>query len=114
MRASKMPPPGVALTHQDVRVLTVEPGVSWKREDMARSYEKLGERIGFPLAVVMDGAVELREGAVVLQKHEKTPSFWVISSIMRQRAEENYRWITCVCAIHVEVGFTRSPSSKPN
>lgn len=71
LRASKMPPPGVALTHQDLRVLTIEPGVSWKRDDMARSYEKLGERIGFPLAVVIDGAVELREGAVVLQKHRK-------------------------------------------
>ena len=71
LRASKMPPPGVALTHQDVRVLTVEPGVSWKQEDMARSYEKLAETIGFPLAVVMDGAAELREGAVVLENRRK-------------------------------------------
>lgn len=71
LRASKMPPPGVALTHQDVRVLTVEPGVSWKREDVARSYEELADRIGPPLAVVVDGAVELREGAEVLQKRRE-------------------------------------------
>lgn len=67
MRASRMPPPGQALTHQDVRVLTVEPGVNWKREDMARAYGALADKIGPPLAVVVDGAVELREGAEVLQ-----------------------------------------------
>ena len=71
LRASKMPPPGIALTHQDVRVLTVEPGMSWKREDMARAYEKLADRIGNPLAVVVDGATELREGAEVLQKRRE-------------------------------------------
>ena len=69
LRASKMPPPGVALTHQDVRVLAVEPGVSWKREDVAGAYQRLAKRIGAPLAVVVDGAVELREGAEVLRKY---------------------------------------------
>ena len=69
LQASKMPPPGVALTHQDVRVLCVKPGVSWKREDMAQAYEKLAERSGCdPMAVLADGAVELHEGAEVLQK----------------------------------------------
>ena len=68
LRASRMPPPGVALTHRDVRVLTVEPGVRWKREDVARVYQKLTDKIGPPLAVVVDGAVELREGAEVLKK----------------------------------------------
>ena len=48
LRASNMPQPGVALTHQDVRLLTVEPGVSWKREDMARAYEQLAAKIGNP------------------------------------------------------------------
>jgi hypothetical protein len=71
LRASQMPPAGIALTHQDVRVLTVEPGVNWKREDMARVYEALADKIGPPLAVVVDGAVELREGAEVLQKQGK-------------------------------------------
>ena len=71
LRASQMPPPGVALTHRDVRVLAVEPGVSWKREDMARAYERLAERSGAPLAVLADGALELREGAEVLRKHRE-------------------------------------------
>jgi len=70
LRASQMPPPGVAITHQDVRMLTVQPGVSWKREDMARAYAELADRIGAPLAVVTDGAVELREGAEILQQHK--------------------------------------------
>ena len=71
LRASQLPPPGVTLTHQDVRVLAVKPGVSWKREDMARAYKELADTIGAPLAVVTDGAVELREGAEVLQKYRK-------------------------------------------
>ena len=71
LRASKMPLPGVALTHQDIRLLAVQPGVSWKREDMARVYEELAIKIGNPLAVVVDGAVELREGAEVLEKRRE-------------------------------------------
>lgn len=71
LRASKMPQPGVALTHQDVRLLTVEPGLNWKREDMARAYEELATKIGAPQALIVDGAVELREGAEILEKHGK-------------------------------------------
>lgn len=71
LRASHLPPPGTALTHQDVRVLAVEPGVSWKRDDMARAYDELADRIGAPLAVVVDGAVELREGAEILRTHRE-------------------------------------------
>ncbi len=37
VRASKLPAPGEALTHADVRVLAVKPGVHWKREDMAEA-----------------------------------------------------------------------------
>lgn len=68
VRASQLPPPGVALRHEDVRVLAVQPGVQWKREDMARTYQNLADKIGAPLGVVIDGAVELREGAEVLQQ----------------------------------------------
>ena len=71
LRAANMPPPGEALRHQDLRVLHVQPGVNWKREDMATVYQTLAAKIGNPLAVVVDGAVELREGAEVLQKEGK-------------------------------------------
>jgi hypothetical protein len=68
VRASKLPPPGVALTHGDIRMLSLEPGVSWKREDVARVFEELAHRIGPPLSISSDGAPELREGAEVLRK----------------------------------------------
>lgn len=69
LRASTLPLPGVALTHKDIRVLSIQPGVSWKREDMAESYKTLAERTGGPpMAVLVDGAVELREGAEILHK----------------------------------------------
>ncbi len=68
VRASRLPEPGTALRHEDVRVVTVEPGTQWKRQDMARVYNELAERFGPPRAVLVDGAVELREGADCLKK----------------------------------------------
>lgn len=68
LRASQLPPPGEALKHEDVRVLELRPGRRWKREDVADAYEQLSQRCGDPMAVLSDGAVELREGAETLQK----------------------------------------------
>lgn len=67
LRASQMPPPGEPLTQADVRTLLVQPGTNWKREDMADVYGQLAARIGAPRAVLIDGAVELRDGADVLK-----------------------------------------------
>ena len=68
VRASQLPEPGTALRHEDVHVLTVQPGTEWKRENMAKVYDDLAERLGDPRAVLVDGAVELREGADSLKK----------------------------------------------
>lgn len=71
IRASQLPPPGTALRHEDMRVLALVPGTSWKREDMTKSYADLIERFGPPRAIISDGAVELRDGAKpLLLKHE--------------------------------------------
>lgn len=67
VNAAAMPERGKALTHQDVRVLDVKPGDSWKTGDMEREYEALADRYGAPRAVLVDGALELREGAKCLQ-----------------------------------------------
>jgi hypothetical protein len=61
IRASEMPPPGKTLKHENLQVLTVRPGTSWKREDVAEVYQELAQRYGSPRAVLTDGAVELRE-----------------------------------------------------
>jgi len=68
VNAAAMPAPGKALTHEHVRVLAVKPGDSWKTADMEREYEALADRHGTPRAVLVDGAVELREGAQCLKK----------------------------------------------
>ena len=68
VRASRLPPPGDILQHADVRVLAVQPGTHWKRENMADVYDQLAARCGLPRAVLCDGAVELREGAESLKK----------------------------------------------
>lgn len=67
LRASHMPPPGEPLRLKDLRVLELLPGTDWKREDMACVYQQLAQRCGAPMAVIVDGAVELREGAEPLK-----------------------------------------------
>ena len=71
LRAANMPLPGVAIRHQDVRMLMLEPGTSWKTEDMSNAYERLAKKAGHPLAVLTDGACELREGAQTLKNSRK-------------------------------------------
>ena len=67
VRASQMPPPGTALKHEDVRLLMVRPGTTWKREDMVTVYTELADQYGSPRAVLADGAAELRDGAACLK-----------------------------------------------
>jgi flagellar motor protein MotB len=69
--AAAMPAPGKALTHEDVRVLEVKVGDTWKRADMKREYEALADRHGTPRAVLVDGAVELRDGAKCLENQRE-------------------------------------------
>lgn len=71
VRASQLPPLGQALRHEDVHLLTVQPGAAWKRENMAAAYRELAERCGTPRAVLCDGAVELRDGAAGLKNAEQ-------------------------------------------
>ena len=73
IRACHLPPPGRPLRHEDVRVLDLVVGSEWKREDMTEAYQQLAERCGGPpLALIVDGAVELREGAEPLKKQRET------------------------------------------
>lgn len=67
VKVSELPEPGKALTHDDVRVLEIKPGHQWKTEDMQQEYEALADRYGTPRVVLVDGAVELREGAKCLK-----------------------------------------------
>jgi hypothetical protein len=67
VRASEMPERGQTLRHEDVRTLTVIPGKTWKKEDVAEVFSDLANRYGAPRAILMDGAAELREGALSLK-----------------------------------------------
>lgn len=68
VRASQLPPPGTPLRHEDVHVLAVQPGTTWKTADVAAVYESLAARRGAPRAVLSDGAAELRDAAETLRK----------------------------------------------
>jgi hypothetical protein len=73
VRQLKLPPPGAALKHKDVEVLAVMPGKQWQSEDVDKVYQELAERCGTPLAVLSDGASELREPIKSLGKPGHRP-----------------------------------------
>jgi hypothetical protein len=68
IRSANMPPKGTAIRHEDVRLLLLEPAVNWKTDDVAAAYQRLAEKAGPPLAVITDGACELRDSVETLQK----------------------------------------------
>lgn len=126
VRASQLPPPGTPLRHADVRVLAVKPGAAWKREDMSREYADLAQRCGNPLAVLVDGAVELREGAEILQ--ESRPGTLILGDFKHRAANilkslvgqsKRFQCFTALvgqtrCAIQqTELAHLTPPSPKP-
>jgi hypothetical protein len=69
--ASRLPPLGQTLSLDQLEVLAIVPGKSWKRDDVREVYREVAERCGRPRFVVCDGAVELRETVDVLQNAGK-------------------------------------------
>jgi hypothetical protein len=63
-----LPPPGTTMDLEKVKVLAIVPGQSWKKDDVAREYARLAEKIGAPCYLLCDGAVELRHPAQILEK----------------------------------------------
>jgi hypothetical protein len=123
---AQLPPPGTPLRHCDVRVLSLKLGKTWKRENVAREFADLAKRCGDPLAVIMDGAPELREGAEILQKsrpdtlilHDfKHRAANILKSLVGKSASF-LRFTTLVgqtrCAIQqTELAHLTPPSPKP-
>jgi hypothetical protein len=71
IRSSDLPEPGHAIEHQHVRPLLVEPGISWKKEDVTSAYQQIAKKYGTPRAILSDGAAELREGALPLKNQSE-------------------------------------------
>ena len=126
IRASQLPPAGQTIKHEDVRVLTVQPGTTWKREDMAAIYAELAEEYGAPRAILCDGAVELREGAeplknlrddmIVLQdfKHKAANLLKALLGANERFAEFSTQLGQTRSAIQqTELSFLTPPSPKP-
>ena len=109
VRASELPPPGTALRHEDMRVLAVVPGTTWKTEQVAQAYKQLADQIGNPLALVVDGACELRDGAEILQK--RRPNTIILGDFKHHAANVLKRVIGHApefVSFNAQVGSTRS------
>jgi hypothetical protein len=55
------PPDAGPLRQDEVEVLAVVPGESWKREDVLKVYRTTAEQFGAPRAIASDAAAELQE-----------------------------------------------------
>lgn len=73
IRACRLPPKGTPLRQEDAETLAVVPGIIWKTENVAAVYLKLAKQFGNPLAIVCDGAVELRDAAECLKNKGYAP-----------------------------------------
>jgi hypothetical protein len=107
--AQNLPAKGRALKLTDVRVLTVVPGRTWKKDDVAREYLKTAKQNGVPRDLVCDGASELREPAQKLEKNGETPN---VVGDMKHRAANLLEKVVGKDARFVEfqkqVGLTRN------
>lgn len=71
VRQSKLPREGKPLRLKDMTVLGLFPSESCNRESVGEVYRKTAEAYGVPLAVLSDGAVELREPVESLKSKGK-------------------------------------------
>lgn len=125
MRLSEMPPVGTPLTQQNMRVLLVEPGTKWTREEVAQSYLKLAATMGAPAVLISDGAVELQESAeqlktlnkdLIVLRHIKHLAANILEKTVG--ADEHYREFASKvsqtrCAIQqTELGHLTPPPGK--
>ena len=69
MLVDDLPPPGETLDLEKLKVLAIVPGEKWKKEDVDREYQRLAKKIGPPVYLLCDGAVELRDPAQNLVKN---------------------------------------------
>lgn len=71
IRAGELPERGSTLGLSQVKLLMLRVGKDWSRDDMRNVYQELQKEVGTPRAVLVDGAVELRDSVDVLQKPGK-------------------------------------------
>lgn len=71
--ASRLPPKGTPLRHEDMETICTQLGKEWKQADVLKVYQATAQRYGHPLGVLTDGAVELREPAEQLENKGKSP-----------------------------------------
>jgi hypothetical protein len=63
---SKLPARGQALKHEDLSLLAILPGTSWKA-DYGEGYRSLEKQFGTPRSISSDGATEMQDGAKSLE-----------------------------------------------
>lgn len=125
VQASQMPPPGKTLKHEDLRLLTVRPGTTWKREDVEKVYNELAAQYGAPRAVLSDEAAELQDGAQCLKKQRsdtivlqdfkhKAANFFKASVGKEERFAEFTTWLgqTRSAIQQTELAHLTPPSLK--
>lgn len=104
-----LPPPGQSLQLERMKVLAIVPGERWKKEDVEREYRKLAKKIGPPVYLLCDGAVELRDPAEKLEKDgQKTIVLGDLKHHAANLLEKDIGRDERFKAFMTEVGLTRN------
>lgn len=126
VRAAKLPPPGQALQHEDVRPIVVLPRKSWTKMDVRDVLEETANEHGVPRAIITDHGSDLLGGIRLFQqdhaevielydfKHRAACRLKALLGQDEQFAEFTQRLGQTRCAIQqTELGFLNPPGPKP-
>lgn len=126
IRLCELPKEGECLEHRHVRLIALQPRVSWTRSEVAEVLEQTVPRTGVPRAIVNDFGVDLHGGVEIFrQSHTSTQEIYDIkhkaACLLKHRLEKDPRWADFQrrlgqtrCAVQqTDVAFLTPPSPKP-
>jgi hypothetical protein len=126
LRLVDLPPPGQCLTHHDLQLIALVPGVSWTKEDVAEQLQAASRRTGVPRVIVNDHGGDVHGGVQCFQeRHAQTVEIYdakhKAACLLKSRLEQDPRWQEfqhCLgqtrCAIQqTELAFLAPPGPKP-
>lgn len=126
LRLRDLPPPGQALKHEDLELISLVSRKSWTRAEVDAELEAAVTRTGVPRAIIDDQGVDLTGG--VQRFRERHPSTSEVhdfkhkaACLLKKRLEKHPHWqelqrqiASTRCAIQqTELAFLGPPAPKP-
>jgi hypothetical protein len=97
LRLPDLPKPGQALTHIDMQLIALVPGVSWTQEDVDQQLEIAAATTGVPRVIVSDHGSDVAGGVRLFQeRHPETVDIYdakhKAACVLKGLLDKNPRW----------------------